>query len=192
MTIVFNFYGGPGTGKTTSAAYCFAMSKDDQYNSEYVNEAAKDRAWDKKPIRLRDQFELFEEQTKREKRPYGEAALIFADSPVWLSAYYSSLHKNSSRFGEATCVVVEELCKEFYREARSRGVQHIDIWLKRIKPYNKKGRFQTEEEAKEIDNLMRPYLESLGVQFIDCEGKKEKVYELVTSLLEKYPVAKIG
>ena len=191
MTVIFNFYGGPGTGKSVAATYCFAMSKDDQYNSEYVSEAAKDRAWEKKPIRLNDQFEIFEEQTKREKRLFNEASVVFTDSPIWLSAYYASLQKGT-QLGNAAQIVVEKLCREFYSEASARGVEHVHIWLKRVKPYNKKGRFQTEAQAKEIDNLMRPYLENLGVQFIDCEGKKEKAYDLVRSILETHPEAKIG
>jgi hypothetical protein len=93
MTVFFNFFSGPSTGKSTCATYAFAMSKDDGYNSEYVPEKAKDLAWEKKDITLITQFDLFRRQTIRESRLFHEASVVFADSPVWLSAYYPSLQK---------------------------------------------------------------------------------------------------
>lgn len=186
MTVVINFFGGPSSGKSTLATYCFAMSKDDGFNSEYVPEKAKDWAWEKRKIKLIDQFELFSKQSKREKRLYHEASVILADSPVWLSAYYASLQDNRS-----AKKVMEELCKEFYFEADEIGIKHYFIWVKRVKAYNPKGRFQTEEQAMEIDKMMKPYLEKLGVTFLECNGVKEEAWHFVQNILSGYPEAKI-
>lgn len=186
MTIFFNFFGGPGTGKSSAATYCFSMSKDYPCNSEYVPEKAKEWAWEKRNIKLIHQFELFQRQSHREARMYEDVGVVFADSPVWLSAYYSSLQKN-----KAAQEVVEELCREHYSEAKEKGVTHYNIWLTRVKPYNPKGRFQNEAGAKEIDLQMRPYLESLGVTFIDCDGIKEEAWYCVRDILKKHPEAKI-
>lgn len=186
MTIVFNFFGGPGVGKSTNTTYCFAMSKDDQYNSEYVSEKAKEWAWEKRDIKLIHQFELFQKQSHREKRLFHEVSVVFADSPVWLAAYYSSLQNHKSALE-----VMESLCIEYYKEASEQGVKHYNIWLKRIKPYNPKGRFQSEQGAKDIDAQMRPYLEKLGVVFLECDGVKEESWHLVKNILSGYPEAKI-
>lgn len=180
MTIIFNFFGGPGTGKSTSATYCFAMSKDAQVNSEYVSEVAKEWAWEKRHISLLDQFELFKKQTDREKRLFHETEVVFSDSPVWLSSYYASLKDNLH-----ASEVFKELCQQYYLMTSQQGVRHINIWLTRVKPYNPKGRFQNEAQAKDIDAMMKPFLESLGVQFIVCPGVKEEAWELVKGLLEQ-------
>ena len=179
MTIIFNFFGGPGTGKSTCATYSFAMSKDDRYNAEYVPEKAKDWAWERRNITLIDQFGVLQNQCTRESRLFGEASVVFTDSPVWLCAYYASI--SNPDFVRLT---VEQLCRDHYDVAVSRGVKHHNIWLTRCKPYNAKGRFQTEDEAKAIDADMRRYFESLGVSMIECPGKKEDVYEMVKSILK--------
>lgn len=45
-TKVINLYGGPGTGKSTTAGALFAEMKFRGINCEYVQEYAKDKAWE--------------------------------------------------------------------------------------------------------------------------------------------------
>lgn len=42
-TLVVNLFGGPGSGKSTGAAYVFARLKMLGYNAELVTEFAKDK-----------------------------------------------------------------------------------------------------------------------------------------------------
>lgn len=164
MTVFFNFFSGPGTGKSESATYCFAMSKGDGYNAEYVPERAKDFAWERRGISALNQFSILEEQINRESRLFHEAGLVFADSPVWLSAYYSSLQGKPH-----LQQTVEELCKEYYANIENNGIVYYNIWLNRIKPY----------------------IENLGIQLIELPGDKFQVYEFVKSVLPAFPHAKV-
>ena len=45
-TKIVNLYGGPGTGKSTTAAALFAEMKIRGVNCEYIQEYAKDKAWE--------------------------------------------------------------------------------------------------------------------------------------------------
>lgn len=45
-TLIVNLYGGPGTGKSTGAAYIFSKLKMDGIDAEYVTEFAKDKVWE--------------------------------------------------------------------------------------------------------------------------------------------------
>ena len=42
-TLIMNLYGGPGSGKSTGAAYIFSMLKMVGVDAEYVTEFAKDK-----------------------------------------------------------------------------------------------------------------------------------------------------
>lgn len=44
--IVINLFGEPGAGKSTGAAYVFAMLKMNGVNAELVTEYAKDITWE--------------------------------------------------------------------------------------------------------------------------------------------------
>lgn len=45
-TIVVNLFAGPGAGKSTGAAYIFAMLKMHGIDCELVTEFAKDKTWE--------------------------------------------------------------------------------------------------------------------------------------------------
>lgn len=51
-TLVVNLFGGPGSGKSTGAAYVFARLKMLGYNAELVTEFAKDKTWEKNETAL--------------------------------------------------------------------------------------------------------------------------------------------
>jgi predicted ATPase len=56
---VINLYGGPGTGKSTTAAALFALMKREGYNVELVTEFAKDLVWTERNKELGDQIYIF-------------------------------------------------------------------------------------------------------------------------------------
>jgi len=56
MTTVINLWGGPGTGKSTSAAHLFGMAKIAGVNAELVQEYVKSWAWEGRTIHSFDQL----------------------------------------------------------------------------------------------------------------------------------------
>ncbi len=54
-TTIINLYGGPGAGKSTSAAYLYYLLKCQQENVELVREYVKKWAWENRPCGVYDE-----------------------------------------------------------------------------------------------------------------------------------------
>lgn len=184
MSTVICFYGGPGTGKSTTAAWFFALLKSAGYNAELVQEYVKQWAWeDRKPVTL-DQFYFFGKQSRKEYSLFKNVDVIVTDSPASLVAYYAKIFGTPEQ-----AEVFSQMTKLYYKMAADYGHTHIHIWLKRVKPYNPKGRFQNEEEAKAIDADMKIMVKNdLGITLHEFEGSEEgvhKILEFIKPYLEK-------
>jgi hypothetical protein len=157
-TTIINLYGGPGTGKSTSAAYMYYLLKIAGLNAELVREYVKDWAWEGRHISVNDQIYFLGKQVRRESMLYGKVNWIVTDSPVWMNAYYASHY--------CTPIIasgVTSLVKAFYQQVADEGHTHYHIFLKRTKPYLAEGRYQTESEAKDIDTGVKQMLiDNLG------------------------------
>ena len=147
-TLVVNLYGGPGTGKSTSAAATYASLKMDGCNAELATEYAKEIVWEGRHYLLSDQLYIFAKQNRKLERLYNKVDVIVTDSPLLLCYYYSN---NTN---------ILNLINEMLVKARQ-----LHIFLERKKKYNPKGRYQTEEEALEIDSGIYQMLEKLRIPF---------------------------
>ena len=54
-TLVVNLFGVPGAGKSTGAAYIFAMLKMYGINAELITEYAKDKVWEENTQAFKNQ-----------------------------------------------------------------------------------------------------------------------------------------
>lgn len=178
MTKIINFFGGPSAGKSTCSTNAFSALKDLGMNAEYVPEYVKQWAWEqRKPVDF-DQFYFFGRQSRKEYSLFNQVDVILTDSPVALSAYYAHLFGTN---GQKECF--ELMTKTYYNMCKEKGITHYNIWLNRVKPYNPKGRFQTEDEAKAIDIEMKQFLIDLGINMIDCNGTRADTEALVKHLI---------
>lgn len=145
-TTIINLYGGPGSGKSTSAAYLYYILKAAGKNVELVREYVKDWAWEERKISNYDQIYFLGKQVRRESLLYGKVDYIVTDSPVMMNLYYAQRYCPLS-LAEG----IRSSTLSFYHQGAADGHQHIHILLKRNKPYKSEGRYQTEAEAVEID-----------------------------------------
>lgn len=143
MTKVINLYGGPGTGKSTTAAHLFALMKQDGKNVELVTEYAKDKVWENSLGVLGNQVYILGKQYHRMFRLLNKTEYIITDSPLLFSLYYGASHGNSFK----------ELVLDLYR-----SMDNINVFLIREKPYVALGRMQTEPEARAIDGELAKLL----------------------------------
>lgn len=175
MSIVVSLYGGPGTGKSTSAAHLFAELKMAGVNAELVQEYVKQWAWeDRKPVTL-DQFYFFGKQSRKEYSLFGKVDTVVTDSPVSLCAYYTHLYGSKEQDS-----LFQDMTKTYYNMAKNTGNHHVHIWLNRVKAYNPAGRFQTEEQARDIDNDMRNFLtRNVGLEFVEVDGSPDGVKSIL-------------
>ena len=88
-TKVINFFSGPSSGKSTSAAKLFSELKTEGVNCELVTEFAKDEVWSGNIDRLKDQIHVFGNHHHRFWRLIGKVDLIVTDSPILMSIAYT-------------------------------------------------------------------------------------------------------
>ena len=169
MTKVINLFGGPGCGKSTGAAYIFSLLKMKGMNVELVTEFAKDKTWEHNSKALTCQPYVFGKQSYRMDRCADEVDIIITDSPLFLSAMYNF---DSNIEPEFTQTVIKKF-NEF---------ENYNFFLKRLKEYNPKGRNQTEEEARELDNKIKTNLNKFNIEYEEVNGCKEG-YEYILNLI---------
>lgn len=142
---VINLYGGPGTGKSTIAAGLFSRLKMKGVNAEYIQEYAKDKAWEFGkdhsgiPKVFQAQEYIFGKQHFRMRRVAKDVDVIITDCPLMLSKIYTP-----DDFDIPSLKYCIDEAYSLY--------DNLNIFLVREKEYNPNGRFQTEEKAKELDN----------------------------------------
>lgn len=179
MTQIINFYGGPGTGKSTAAGMYYYMMKKEGFSVELVREYVKDWAYEKRGMTTYDQIYFLGKQVRRESMLYGKVDWIVTDSPVMMNLYYAQRYC-PRQLAEG----VRAATLAFYHQAELDGHQHKHVLLKRSKPYISEGRYQTESEAKEIDVGIKQVLDSFKLPIIEVNADEPellKIYQTITS-----------
>lgn len=162
---ILNFFGGPGSGKSTAAAYIFSKLKLAGYNVELVTETAKDLTWDNAQNMLKDQIYVFGEQEHRFFRCADKVDLVITDSPLLLTTFYNS----DSDIHENLYALVKDVIKRY---------DNLNVFLARVKPYNPVGRNQTESESDLISMRIQDALEEDNIPYYTVNGD-EQGYEAV-------------
>jgi len=156
-SLVVNLYGGPGTGKSTTAAHLFALLKiDDLISVELCREYAKGVVYEDRLYLLEDQLYIFAKQNRKMARLNGKVDVIISDSPLLMSYHYSGYDP-------------------FYKDVVTRympNFENLHVFLKRVKPYRGLGRIQTEDEARKMDEQMKGMLMDLKLDFIQVAADK--------------------
>lgn len=170
-TLVVNFFAGPGTGKSTTMAHCFAELKWKGYDCEMAPEFAKDKVWEGSEHVLKNQFYISGKQYHRMMRLQGKVQIILTDSPLLLATYYG--RKEPDEF--------TGLLKKYHR-----AFENFNVFLKREKRYNPNGRLQTYEEAKEIDQEFYNLLTEEREQFLEIEATRDNIGKIVEKIEERF------
>lgn len=176
MTLVVNLFGGPGTGKSTTAAGVFSELKQRGFNAELVTEYAKDRVWDKHFAALDNQIYIFGKQYHRIHRLLGQVEVIVTDAPLLLSLYYGD--KNTP-----------ESFKQLVRDIHGRLI-NMNVFLNRKKEYNPVGRMQTEEQARDVDGYLGKILDSEKVNYIRVDADRSAINKIADIVDERLTMAK--
>ena len=162
---VINLWGGPCSGKTTTAAGLFHKMKMQGLNVALVQEYAQEAIWEQRQALLDDQIYIFAKQQRRLSRLEGHGLdWVITDSPLPLSVVYLKPQALTQNF--------EYLVREVWEK------YHNWNWLlARNREYNPLGRNQkladeADEFHKKVTDLLAaweiPVCELIGDQAIDA------------------------
>lgn len=157
-TTVVNLYSGPSSGKSTLAAELFVDLKKQGREVELVTEYVKGWAWQDIGIKgWWDAIYISGKQLRRESILYGRVDVIITDSPLGLGMCYEHYYRPG-----------ETICREFYESVRRQQaaqgiVINLDFHLMRNHAYNPAGRYETEDQARDVDRVIRQMVPGLNV-----------------------------
>ena len=169
MTKVINLFGGPNSGKSTTAAGLFYQLKKKHIRCELVREYIKDWAWEGRVPGEFDQPYIAGKQMKYESSKYGKVKYIVTDSPFTLADFYEMTY-NESRISLPTI-------KEMIAYAQTREVEYLNFFLPTVDTIDEEGRYEDREQIIARGREMREWLVDLEKQgvygparFIDVEA----------------------
>lgn len=169
---IINLFGGPGCGKSTTAAGLFYRMKHAGIRVELVTEYAKDIVWADRHKELDDQLYITAKQYHRLFLLKEKVHYCITDSPLLLSLIYNRTMPSSF------IPFVKDIFHEY---------DNMAVILKRTKPYMLFGRNQTEEEAKALDDQITSLVYStvLPPQIMETDGNVHAPDHIFTWIKEK-------
>lgn len=161
---VINIFGGPGVGKSTLAAFLFSYLKSRKNTSaELITEFAKDLVYEGQLNTLKiDQLYVFANQNHRMKmiQDYTpNVDFIITDSPLLLSNIYGEINNS-----------IDENFKSFATSIFN-SYENINLFISRRGQfrYEEGGRIQTNEEAENVHNNIKKYLNDNNIKYHEIE-----------------------
>ena len=156
MTKVINLFGGPCSGKSTTAAGLFYQLKKKHIKCELVREYIKDWAWDGRVPSQFDQPYIAGKQMKYESSKYGKVDYIVTDSPFMLADFYEMTY-NETRMSLPTI-------REMIAYAQGKGVEYVNFFLPTVDTIDEEGRYEDRELIIQRGAEMRDWLDELESQ----------------------------
>ena len=155
---IINLFGGPGSGKSTTAAFIFSQLKINNISCQYINEYAKDCVYEgRNTLMQNDQLYILAKQNHKLKmlELSKQAQYAIVDSPLLLSSIYGGIYNSITKnFND----YVIELFNSY---------DNINFFIERNETYfETNGRIQKNiQQAKDIDNLIKNFLIKNGIKF---------------------------
>lgn len=168
IPLIINIFGGPCTGKSTTATAVFSLLKMHDINIEYISEFAKDLTWEERFKTLNNQYYVWAKQHHKIWRIKNDVDVIVTDSPLLLSLVYGDTIKVFKNF-------VLNIFNSY---------NNINFLLERMDSYTEDGRYQNKKEACLVDDKMKEMLTNYNVlhKVIKCNYKS--VNNIVKTVLD--------
>jgi predicted ATPase len=163
MTKFINIFGGPGVGKSTTAAALFSVMKMSGYNVELVTEVAKDFVWEDRATTLTIQPYITIKQFRNLIRLKGKVEYVITDAPILLGCVYADKYAPH----------LPSSYKQFISDLHNQELNpSVNIVLKRTFEYDQSGRYQNKDEAISIDNAITSTLMEYETDWMTISPKQ--------------------
>lgn len=160
---IINIVGAPNAGKSTLSAEIFVALKKLHMNVEHINEYVKQLVWQEKFDKINDQYYLARNQVKILESVVKKVDISICDSPLIISAFYNEYNNENMSNVKKTREFIFDKIKYFETIA-----ENVYIFLERDTsiPYMEVGRIHNEDESKEINALMKRFLDKNDIPYI--------------------------
>ena len=156
-TIVVNLFGEPSAGKSTCAMDITAQLKRHGINAEYVSEFAKDKVYENNGEVFKHQEYLFGKQSFKMGRVKNKVQVMVVDSPLILCAVLNVFNSYNNR----------------------------NYLLTRHHSYENEGRFQNEDEAKEVRKEIIDKLNQYNIKYEEIASTESNCEYIVEEVMEE-------
>ena len=171
-TIVVNLFGEPSAGKSTCAMDITAQLKRHGINAEYVSEFAKDKVYENNGEVFKHQEYLFGKQSFKMGRVKNKVQVMVVDSPLILCAVYNTDKVLGEDFNKTVLNVFNSYNNRNYL-------------LTRYHSYENEGRFQKEDEAKEVRKEIIDKLNQYNIKYEEIASTESNCEYIVEEVMEE-------
>ena len=175
---IINFFGGPGTGKSTTSSGLFYQMKKNNLNCEYVTEYAKELVWEERfNIINNDQLYILARQHRYIDRLRDKVDYVVTDSPLLLSAIYADHNKGQNNLlkDDEGLLLFQSLVLRLFNKYDNYNffllTTEFQYWMT--------GRIQEKTESTVLDEKIFDFLVENKIRFRCIEGNDEDVLERV-------------
>lgn len=175
---IINFFGGPGTGKSTTSSGLFYQMKKNNLNCEYVTEYAKELVWEERfNIINNDQLYILAQQHRYIDRLRDKVDYVVTDSPLLLSAIYAGHNKDQNNLlkDDEGLLLFQSLVLRLFNKYDNYNffllTTEFQYWMT--------GRIQEKTESTVLDEKIFDFLVENKISFRCIEGNDESVLERV-------------
>lgn len=174
---IINIIGGPGAGKTVTTSLLYAKLKIAGMSVEYVPEYAKKLVLSRKFDLLDNQYYVSDKQYQKLSSVYGRVQYVITDGSLLHGLYYNRYNPTNV----SNIYLTENKIIEYYN-----SFNNINIYLTRGDfPYEKNGRYQSEEEARIVDIQMKEVIDEYNIPYVIYKSDVRSIDEMVKYILEE-------
>lgn len=176
-TKVINIIGGPGCEKSLFTAAIILQLHLHHKSVELIPDYAKSLVWQKDYEALRNQYKIAQQQFHMLELLDGQVQYLVTESSLPQILYYNEFYAdNICDVGKTRKQILE-----WYKQHNNANI----LVERGDRKYVHTGRFQDEEQAKEVDRSMRALLRREGIAYTPLKPELEAIHAWTAELLKQ-------
>ena len=173
-TKVINIIGGPGCDKSLFTAAIILYLNLHNKTVEQIPDFAKSLVWQKDYEALKNQYNIAQQQFRMIELLDGQVQFLVTECSLPQILYYNEHHPDNICDIQKTRTQILAWYKQH---------NNVNVMVERgDKKYIHTGRFQDEEQAKEVDRGMRGILRREGIAFTPLKPEIDAIHTFAATL----------